>query len=70
MEALGSVDDLLDFSSDIGEDEDDNTKKAFPSLKPKCGDPLSLDTLDLVDPNSFSVSFMVYFSLSKMFARS
>ncbi|XP_050885437.1 GATA transcription factor 1 isoform X1 [Lathyrus oleraceus] len=54
MEALGSVDDLLDFSSDIGEDDDDNTKKSFPSLKPKCGDPLSLDPLGLDDPNSFS----------------
>lgn len=70
MEALGSVDDLLDFSSDIGEDDDDNTKKSFPSLKPKCGDPLSLDPLGLDDPNSFSVSSMVHFNFSKMFDRS
>lgn len=64
MEALGSVDDLLDFSSDIGEDVDDKPRKAFPSLKPKCSDPSSLNPLDLSDPNhSFSVSLMVHFNL-------
>lgn len=56
MEALGSVDDLLDFSSDIGEDDDDDKpKKAFPSLKPECSDPPSLNPLALDDPiNSLS----------------
>jgi len=58
MEALGSVDDLLDFSSDIGEDDDDDKpKKAFPSLNPECSDPPSLNPLALDDPNhSLSVS--------------
>lgn len=72
MEALGSVDDLLDFSSDIGEDDNDDDKpmKAFPSLKPKCSDPPSLNPLDVGDPNhSFSVSLMVHFNIFKMFAR-
>lgn len=54
MEALDSVDDLLDFSSDIGEDDDDTPKKA----KPDCSDPPSLNPLALDDPNhSLSVSF-------------
>ncbi|KAK7279133.1 hypothetical protein RJT34_24178 [Clitoria ternatea] len=57
MEALGSVDDLLDFSSDIGEEDDDDDKprKAFPSHDPKCGDPPPFPPLDLDNPNhSFS----------------
>ncbi|XP_027363961.1 GATA transcription factor 1 [Abrus precatorius] len=57
MEALGSVDDFLDFSSDIGEhdDDDDKPSKSFPSLNPKCSDPPSCNPLDLDDPNhSFS----------------
>ncbi|MCI23708.1 GATA type zinc finger transcription factor family protein, partial [Trifolium medium] len=52
MDALAIVDDLLDFSSDIGEDDDDDKpKKSVPSLKPKCSDPPSLSPLGLDDPN-------------------
>ncbi|TKY53615.1 GATA transcription factor 1 [Spatholobus suberectus] len=57
MEAIGSMDDLLNFSSDIGEEDDDNDKprKACPSLNSKCGDPPLFNPLDLDDPNhSFS----------------
>ena len=65
MEALGSVDDLLDFSSDIDEDDDDDDKhrKGVPSCNPKSND-LSFNPLDLDDANhSFSVSLMVQFDL-------
>ncbi|RDX82988.1 GATA transcription factor 1, partial [Mucuna pruriens] len=52
MEAIGSVDDFLDFSSDIGEeDDDDKPRKAHPSLNSKCGDPSLFNPLDLEDPN-------------------
>ncbi|KAE9592383.1 putative transcription factor C2C2-GATA family [Lupinus albus] len=53
MEAIGSVDELLDFSLDIGEEDDDENKnkKAFPKLDPKCSDPPSLSPLDLDDPS-------------------
>ncbi|XP_061348085.1 GATA transcription factor 1 [Gastrolobium bilobum] len=57
MEALGSVDDLLDFSSDIGDedDDDDKARKTFPSLNPKCNNPSLFNPLDLDDPShSFS----------------
>ncbi|KAJ1401712.1 Zinc finger, GATA-type [Sesbania bispinosa] len=57
MEVLGSVDDLLDFSSDIGEEDDDDNKprKAFPSLNPKCSNPPPFNPLDPDDPShSFS----------------
>ncbi|KAG4918295.1 hypothetical protein JHK82_055751 [Glycine max] len=57
MEAIGSVDDLLDFSLDIGEkdDDDDKPRKACPSLNSKCGDPSLFNPLVQVDPNhSFS----------------
>ncbi|XP_057433281.1 GATA transcription factor 1 [Lotus japonicus] len=49
MGALGSVDDLLNFSSDIGEEDDDDEKpnKAFPSLNPICSDPPSFNPSDL-----------------------
>ncbi|MED6222486.1 hypothetical protein PIB30_064902 [Stylosanthes scabra] len=56
MEALGTVDDLLDFSSDIGEDDDDvvdRTRKSIPS-NAECKLP-SFDPLGQDDPNhSFS----------------
>ena len=64
MEAIGSVDDLLDFSLDIGEkdDDDDKPRKACPSLNSKCGDPSLFNPLVQVDPNhSFSVSFIFPF---------
>ncbi|XP_045805316.1 GATA transcription factor 1 [Trifolium pratense] len=52
MDGLSIVDDLLDFSSDIGEDDDDDkSKKSVPSLKPKCSDPPSLSPLGLDDAN-------------------
>ncbi|KAK7344537.1 hypothetical protein VNO77_14257 [Canavalia gladiata] len=57
MEAIGSVEDFLDFSSDIGEEDDDDDKprKASSSLKSKCSDPPSFNPLDLDDLNpSFS----------------
>ncbi|KAF7807514.1 GATA transcription factor 1 [Senna tora] len=57
MESLGFVDDLLNFSSDIGEedDEEDKTRKALPSLSLKCSDPASFNALDADDPShSFS----------------
>ncbi|OIV98677.1 hypothetical protein TanjilG_23969 [Lupinus angustifolius] len=53
MEAIGSVDELLDFSLDVGEvdDDDDKNRKAFPKLDLKCSDPPSLSPLDLGDPS-------------------
>ncbi|KAK7393219.1 hypothetical protein VNO78_21758 [Psophocarpus tetragonolobus] len=57
METIGSVDDLLDFSSDIGEEDDDDDKprKVCPSLNSKCGDPSLFNPLVPDDPNhSFS----------------
>ncbi|XP_054822715.1 GATA transcription factor 1 [Prosopis cineraria] len=57
MESLGYVDDLLNFSSDIGEEdeEDDKPRKALSSLTLKCSDPASLNALNADDPNhSFS----------------
>ncbi|MED6173878.1 hypothetical protein PIB30_063844 [Stylosanthes scabra] len=56
MEALGIVDDLLDFSSDVGEDDDDvvdRTRKGIP-CNAECKLP-SFDSLGQDDPNhSFS----------------
>ncbi|XLS50353.1 hypothetical protein HN51_011030 [Arachis hypogaea] len=56
MEALGTVDDLLDFSSDVGEDNDvvvDRRRKGFP-CNPECKQP-SFTPLAMDDPNySFS----------------
>lgn len=72
MEALGSVDDLLDFSSDIGEDDDDDDKprKDFPKLNPKCSAPPSLNPLDPDDPShSFSVSLRSILTFFRMFTR-
>ncbi|XP_025979745.1 GATA transcription factor 1-like isoform X1 [Glycine max] len=57
METIGSVDDLLDFSSDIGEEDDydDKPRKACPSLNSKCAGPSLFNPLVQVDPNhSFS----------------
>lgn len=53
METLGSVDDLLDFSSDIGEEDDDEDKnrKSLPKLDPKCSNPSSFNPLGLADPS-------------------
>lgn len=65
MEAIGSVDDLLDFSLDIGEkdDDDDKPRKACPSLNSKCAGPSLFNPLVQVDPNhSFSVSLIFPFS--------
>lgn len=64
MEALGSMDDLLDFSSDIGEEDDDDDKrrKSCPALNSKSGDPTLFNPLDLDDPNHlFSVSLIFPF---------
>lgn len=66
METLGSVDDLLDFSSDIGEEDDDEDKnrKTSPKVDPKCSDPSSFNPLDLGDPSQpLSVSLMLHFNL-------
>ena len=65
METIGSVDDLLDFSSDIGEEDDydDKPRKACPSLNSKCAGPSLFNPLVQVDPNhSFSVSLIFPFS--------
>ncbi|CAJ1967924.1 unnamed protein product [Sphenostylis stenocarpa] len=53
MEAIGSVDDLLNFSSDIGEEDDDEEKpgKSCPLLNSKCDDPSLFNPLVLDDPN-------------------
>ncbi|KAL2326580.1 hypothetical protein Fmac_025638 [Flemingia macrophylla] len=51
MESIGSIDDLLDFSSDIGGDDDDKPRKACPSHDSKCGDPSLFNSLDLDDLN-------------------
>ncbi|CAL0303150.1 unnamed protein product [Lupinus luteus] len=53
MEVICSVDDLLDFSLGMGEEDDDEDKnrKAFPELNPKCSDPASLSSLDMGDPS-------------------
>ncbi|OIW07684.1 hypothetical protein TanjilG_07726 [Lupinus angustifolius] len=53
MEAIGFVDDLLDFSLGMGEEDDDEDKnrKAFLELNPKCSDPASLCPLDMGDPS-------------------
>lgn len=72
MGALGSVDDLLNFSSDIGEEDDDDEKpnKAFPSLNPICSDPPSFNPSDLNGrSHSVPVSLMVHFNLCQIFTR-
>lgn len=53
METIDSVDDLLEFASDIGQEDDDDEKsrKACPSLNSKCGDPSFFNSLDLDDLN-------------------
>ncbi|KAF7837368.1 GATA transcription factor 1 [Senna tora] len=55
MECLSFVDDLLDFSSDLGEkfDVEDKSRKALPSDNPKCSDPA---TLNHDDPTCHSFS--------------
>jgi len=64
METIGSVDDLLDFSLDIGEEDDDEDKhrKSCPSLNSKCGNPSLFNSLVPEDPNhSYSVSLIFLF---------
>ena len=59
MESLGFVDDLLNFSSDMDEEED-KPRKSVHSLHPKCSETTSFKALDPEDPDhSFSVSLMV-----------
>ncbi|KAI9080630.1 hypothetical protein K1719_037387 [Acacia pycnantha] len=57
MESLGFVDDLLNFSSDVGEedDEEDKPRKVLSSLSLECSGPASLNALEADDPtHSFS----------------
>ncbi|KAJ7955546.1 putative GATA transcription factor [Quillaja saponaria] len=53
MESVGFMDDLLDFASDIGEEDDEEEKpnKGLSSLPPNCSDPSSLNVLGPVDPS-------------------
>ncbi|KAJ7979706.1 putative GATA transcription factor [Quillaja saponaria] len=53
MESLGFMDDLLDFSSDIceGDDEEDKPRKALTSLTPNCSDLTTFNVSDPVHPS-------------------
>jgi len=65
MEAIGSMDDLLDFSLDIGKEDDDEDKptKSCPSLNSKCGNSSLFSPLVPDDPNhSYSVSLIFQLS--------